>query len=76
MAVPWKVMTKIRHAVMRECGWTENTKIVLESGEEITIEEKFFTLDRDSNQIVSNITFKKWHFIFDLEGNLIKKHQH
>jgi len=39
------------------------------------IEESFFTWDRDTQQIVSNRKIDGWHFIFDYQGNLIKKHQ-
>jgi len=42
-------------------------------GNEI-VEERFFTWDRDTQQIVSNQKIGGRHFIFDYEGNLIKTH--
>ncbi|KOR31187.1 hypothetical protein TI04_02210 [Achromatium sp. WMS2] len=39
------------------------------------VEESFFTCDHDTKQIVSNKKIGSYHFIFDLYGNLIKKHK-
>lgn len=73
MAVPWKVMTKIRNAILRQVGGEDNW--TTETGETVKISERFFTYDRDSGQIVSNVKFNGTHFIFDLDGNLIKVHR-
>lgn len=44
----------------------------------IEIEDHFFTLDRSTQQIVSNREINGWHFIYDLNGNEIesKRHKH
>lgn len=73
MAVPWKVMTKIRNAILREVGGEDNW--TLSTGEKVKISERFFTYDRSSRQIVSNTKFNGAHFIFDLDGNLINVHR-
>lgn len=44
-------------------------------GDDVEIEDYFFTFDRDSQNIVTNRKIGGWHFIFDLEGNEIKRHQ-
>ncbi len=63
MALPHQTLNRIRSKIRSILG--ENTKI----------EESFFTYDRDTKQIVSNKKIENWHFIFDLDGNLIKQHQ-
>lgn len=44
-------------------------------GDNIQLEDYFFTFDRDSQRIVTNRKIGGWHFIFNLEGDLIKQHQ-
>jgi hypothetical protein len=74
MAVPWKVMNKIRKAVLEEIGGTDD-RFVTESGEVIQLAERFFTLHHDTGEIVSNVKLHGRHFIFDLEGTLIDIHR-
>lgn len=62
MAVPWQVMNRIR---------SELRKVVDEE-----VDESYFTYDRDTGQIVSNREIGGYHFIFDVDGNLIKQHRH
>ncbi|MCK5019100.1 MAG: hypothetical protein KAS32_18715 [Candidatus Peribacteraceae bacterium] len=57
-----QAMTKIRKKV-REVVGHDN------------VDESFFTHDRDTNQIVSNSKIDGVHFIFDVDGNLIKSHR-
>ena len=61
MAVPWQVMNRIRSALRQV------------TDEEV--DESFFTYDRDTGQIVSNRKIGGYHFIFDADGNLIKRHR-
>lgn len=91
MAVPWNVMNKIRSKLREvlkpgdpnETVWRVDPgdeKFAPDlAGKDLTfdqaVDERFFTFDRDNQQIVSNIKFRGWHFIFDLDGNLIKHHQ-
>jgi len=61
MAVPWQAMTNIRRALRRIVG-------------NDTVDESYFTFDRDTQQIVSNTYLFGYHWIFDSDGNLIKYH--
>lgn len=74
MAVPWKVMNRIRKTVLEEIGATDD-RFVTDDGEVIQLSERFFTLHHDTGEIVSNVKFHGAHFIFDLEGNLIDIHR-
>jgi len=57
-----QAMTKIR-AKVREIVGRAN------------VDESFFTLHHDTNQIVSHQKIDGVHFIFDVDGNLIKYHR-
>lgn len=63
MANPQQTLNKVRSHVRRVVG------------DSVEIEDYFFTFDRDSQQIVTNRKIGGWHFIFDLEGNEIKRHE-
>lgn len=65
MAIPHQVLNKIRHKIRGVVG------------NQVEIEDYFFSFDRDTGQIVSNRKIGGWHFIFDLEGNELeyKRHQ-
>lgn len=56
-----QAMTKIRKKIRDTVGVSN-------------VSESFFTHDRDTNQIVSNQKIGSYHFIFDMDGNLIKQH--
>ena len=81
MALPHAVINKIRSELRHRLGW-ESDKGVRDDGEKVVIDERFFTFDRDTQQVVSNVRFKDYntgefvHLIFDASGNLIKKHKH
>jgi hypothetical protein len=62
MPVPWQTMNKIRSKVR---------EIV---GRDIVDIETFFTLHRDTQEIVCNKKIDGHHFIFDINGDLIKDH--
>lgn len=76
MAVPWKIMTKIRKKVYDITQGIGDIWYNSDTGEPVgTLDERFFTFDRDTQQIVSNGKINGYHFIFDLDGNLIKYHK-
>ena len=81
MAVPWQVMNKIRSELRERLGWKSDQGKKHDTGEDVFIDETFFTFDRDTQQIVSNRKFRDentgeyFHLIFDSMGNLIKKHR-
>lgn len=80
MAVPWKIMTRIRSKLVHELGWEVGDIIDFTDGEVAVLDDqfvdRFFTFDRDTQQIVANVNLNGWHFIFDQDGNMIKKHRH
>lgn len=68
MAVPHQTMQQIRKKLRNILG------------DNVQLDEQFFTYDRDSSQIVSNRKIKGadgryHHFILDLDGNIIKHHR-
>lgn len=87
MAVPWQVMNKMRGKIKSIVNWGSSTHgSPTDVGEraiwgdrikidEQLLDDRFYTFDRDSKQIVSNYKINGYHFIFDLEGNLIKHHK-
>ncbi len=83
MALPWGVINKIRSELRHRLGWKGSGDSGMdEDGEKVVIDERFFTFDRDTQQIVSNVKFMDYnlgkfvHLIFDASGNLIKQHEH
>lgn len=66
MANTQQTMKKIRSKIRRVVG------------DDVELEDHFFTFDRQTQQIVTNRVIGGWHFIFDLEGNEIeeKRHRH
>jgi uncharacterized protein Veg len=47
-------------------------------GDQVELEDHYFTFDRDTQKIVTNREIDGWHFIFDLDGNELsqKRHRH
>lgn len=86
MAVPWQTMNKMRGKIKEVVSWKGETATASEPGEreiwgekynvdDQLLDDRFYTFDRDSQQIVTNYKTNGFHFIFDLEGNLIKHHK-
>lgn len=44
-------------------------------GDSVQLEDYFFTFDRDTQSIVTNRKIDGYHFIFNLDGDLIKQHE-
>ena len=63
MANTQQTLNKIRSRVRRVVG------------DGIRIDDAFFTFDRDSGRVVTNRKIDGYHFIFNLEGELIKQHR-
>ena len=42
---------------------------------DVADKDTFFTFDRDSKNIVTNQKIDGYHYIFNLDGDLIKKHR-
>lgn len=63
MANTQQTLKKIRSRVRRTVG------------DDVHIDDRFFTFDRDSQRIVTNQKIAGLHFIFNLEGDLIKTHR-
>ncbi len=83
MALPHAVINKIRSELRHRLGWKSGgERAVLDDNENVVVDERFFTFDRDTQQIVSNVKFMDYnsgkfvHLIFDASGNLIKQHEH
>ncbi len=60
-SVPWQIMNNTRSKIRKIIG--------------SAVEDNFFTYDYDTKQIVSNQKIDGYHYIFDGDGNLIKKHR-
>jgi len=61
VSVPWQIMNNARKKIR---------KIIPDA-----VDDNFFTYDYDTKQIVSNKKIYGHHYIFDSDGNLIKKHK-
>ncbi len=83
MAVPWQVMNKMRSKIKSIINFDSLTPCTEEErriwGDKIKVDDqlmddRFYTYDYDNGQIVTNFKTQGVHYIFDLEGNLLKKH--
>jgi len=80
MAKPWKIINRMRSKIRHVLNPSTEIFVERDTGRKYKLDDKllsedFYTWDYDTQQIVTNRRLDGWHFIFDLDGNLIKSHK-